>query len=84
MEMVIGMSRSIRVARKVHIRTDRAAGKSGGSTFFKGLLGGLSAATRVYDVEPRSARSYSGAGLRGDWRAVGDDMRAAMRKVNGE
>jgi hypothetical protein len=83
MERVIGMSRSIQVARKMHIRTDRAAGK-GGSTFFKGLLGGLSAATRVYDVEPRSARSYSGAGLRGDWRAVGDDMRTAMRKLNGE
>ena len=80
------MSRSIRVTRKAHIRTDKTAFRSGtgsAGTFFKGLLGGLSSATLIY-ARQRSPRSYSGGGLRDDWSAVGDDMRAAMQKVNGE
>jgi hypothetical protein len=80
------MSRSIRVTRKAQIRTDRTAvrGKGGaGKTFFKALIGGLSSATLIHDYV-RSPRSYGGSGLRGDWVAVGNDIRSAMQKVNGE
>jgi hypothetical protein len=74
------MSRSIRVTRKAHIRAGKGARRTGKS-FFGGLLAGLSAATLVHE-HTRRPRLYSGDGLRGDWQAVGDDLRASMQKMN--
>lgn len=73
----IGMSRSLRVSHNVQIRTERR--RVAGKSFFGSLLAGLSAATMVYEPA-RRPRSYSSEGLRGDWRAVGGDIRSAMQK----
>jgi hypothetical protein len=72
------MSRSIRVTGKARIRTDRSVGHSRSSSFVRGLLGGLSAATQVYGEH--GPRRYSGGGLGDDWRAVGGDIQTAIDK----
>jgi hypothetical protein len=54
---------------------------SGG--FFSGLILGLGAASLVNSAQTETPR-YPGKGLRGDWFAVGDDLKSAMRRVNGE
>ncbi len=75
-----GMSRSIRVTSKAGIRPEGAAHRAGKS-FFSSLLSGLSAVTLVHE-HTRRPRSYKSDGLRGDWNAIGNDIRAAMQKVN--
>lgn len=76
------MSRSIRLTRKAHIRADKSR-RGGSKSFFGGLLAGLSAATLAHD-HTRRPRSYGGDGVRGDWQAVGNDIRAAMEEHGAE
>jgi len=54
---------------------------SGG--FFSGLILGLGAASLVNSGQTETPR-YPGRGLKDDWSAVGNDLRSAMRRVNGE
>jgi hypothetical protein len=54
---------------------------SGG--FFSGLILGLGAAALVHSSQTETPR-YPGRGLKGDWSAVGNDLRSAMRRANGE
>jgi hypothetical protein len=54
---------------------------SGG--FFSGLILGLGAASLVNSVQTETPR-YPSRGLGDDWFAVGDDLRSAMRRVNGK
>ena len=54
----------------------RCGARRAGKSFFSGLLAGLSAATLVHE-HTRRPRLYSGDGLRGDWQAIGDELRQA-------
>lgn len=47
--------------------------------FWSGLIMGLGAMTLLGPTELNPPR-YSGDGIRGSWRAVGDHLRAAMRQ----
>jgi hypothetical protein len=75
------------VASADHRRRRRRGGivgrraTSGG--FFSGLILGLGAASLMSSVQTETPR-YPGKGLGDDWSAVGDDLRSAMRRVNGE
>ncbi len=47
------------------------------NAFVRGLISGLDAATSL-KITARP-RSYQSRGLRGDWYAVGNDLRTAMK-----
>lgn len=54
--------------------------RSRGRGFWSGFLGGLAA---IAMLDHRMApRAYGGRGLRGDWQAVGNDLRHAMKNVD--
>lgn len=75
------------VARPDHQRRRRRGGivgrRSTSGGFFSGLILGLGAASLVNSLQTETPR-YPGNGLRDDWSAVGDDLKSAMRRVNGE
>lgn len=50
-------------------------------SFFSGLAMGLGAATIVHSM-PLTPPKYRGEGIGGDWRAIGADVRAAMRQFD--
>lgn len=50
---------------------------------FSRLILGLGAVTLVHSSQSEAPR-YRGRGLKGDWSAVGNDLRSAMRRANGE
>ncbi|KAA0570154.1 hypothetical protein FZ029_31430 [Azospirillum sp. Sh1] len=61
-------------------REDRAsATPKAGRTFWSGFVMGLGAMTLLGPTEFNPPR-YSGDGIRGSWRAVGDHLRTAMRR----
>jgi hypothetical protein len=74
------------VARADHRGRGRRGGiigrRSTSGGFFSGLILGLGAATMVNS--PTETPRYPGRGLKGDWSAVGNDLRSAMRRANGE
>ena len=49
--------------------------------FVNGLFMGLGGAVYA-NLPPQGPRHYHSAGLVGDWRAVGGDMKTVMRKMN--
>src|SRR5437879_9965376 len=73
------------VASADHRRRGRRGGvvgrRSTSGGFFSGLILGLGAVTLVNSSQIEAPR-YRGRGLEGDWSAVGDDLRSAMRRAN--
>ena len=54
--------------------------RSRGRGFWSGFLDGLAAITLLdHRMTPRA---YGGRGLRGDWQAVGGDLRRAMTNLH--
>jgi hypothetical protein len=72
----------IRPTSKAHLRAATALSQrfARGGAFFSGLLAGLGAATLAGGTVRRTR--YASDGIRGDWKAVGDDMRAVLRQMN--
>jgi hypothetical protein len=70
-----------------HHRRKRRGGvvgrRSTSGGFFSGLILGLGASTLLGSAQTETPR-YPGSGLKGDWSAVGNDLRSAMRRANGE
>ena len=75
------------VASADHRRRKRRGGvvsrRSTSGGFFSGLILGLGASTLVNSARTDTPR-YPGNGLKHDWSAVGNDLRSAMRRTNGE
>lgn len=71
----------VRVApRKRRARGTVVERRSTKGSFFSGLLLGFGVATLTHE-DPSDLTRYSSGGLRDDWRAVGNDLRGAMRQV---
>lgn len=51
-----------------------------GRGFWSGVVMGLAAIPHLYSVDFNPPR-YRSAGIAGDWRAVGNDIRGAMRRM---
>lgn len=64
------------LARQAPLRRVAALAESG---LWRGFLSGLAAMPLMYSHNFSPPR-YQSSGLAGDWQAVGNDLRAAMRR----